>query len=280
MNSLKLVSAAALSALMSAPVLAEDWNGFVEGGLFVTGRTSTDTNIRQSAYQGIFLGTQTQRNFGDYRLSFDGRLEFIDDEGIDDVYETGPVHTAIIGLHFGREYGPAYFGGFAAAGYFDGYDSDSPMQGSIVGLEGSYDLGAATNAFAQLGYISAIGSPGDNEFKGYTARIGADHQVSDELGLGISAEFGRSPDCFVDCGDQPGEFISIALDGAYSITADVDMVARVSYARIADFDDDDVGTERNIYLGARWNIGDRSTQTALSTPMGGFQAAGWAHSLD
>ena len=47
-----------------------------------------------------------------------------------------------------------------------------------------------------------------------------------------------------------------------------------------DEDDDDTGTESTLYLGARWNFGARSEQTALTTPMGGFQAAGWMNPLD
>ena len=266
--------------VFAAPLAAQDWVASVEGGLFSTDRTSTDSTIVDSPYTGYFVAGQTQRNFGDYRLSVDGRLEMMDDKGIDDVYATGPVHSGIIGLHFGREFGDAYFGAFAAAGYFDGYDSESPMTGTLAGLEGSYTLPVGAVLYAQIGAMEAIGYLGDNEYVGYAARVGAKHQFNDRIAAGLSYEFGQSNDCFVDCGDQPGEFSMATLDASYAVTDQMDIVARYAYLDVFDEDDSDTGTASTFYLGARWNFGARSEQTALTTPMGGFQAAGWMNPLD
>lgn len=273
-------SVAILAMLLAAPVAAQDWVGNIEGGLFSTDRTSTDTAIVGSPFAGAYIAGQSQRNFGDYRLSFDGRFEMTDDEGLDDVYESGPLHSGVIGLHFGREFGAAYVGAFAAVGYFDGYDSDDPMTGSLAGLEASYTLPVGAMLYAQVGAMDAIGDPGDNEYVGYAARVGAKHQFNDRIIAGLSYEFGEAEDCFVDCGDQPGEFSLVTLDAAYAITDNMDLVARYAYLDVYDVNDDDTGTESNIYLGARWNFGPRAAQTALTTPMGGFQAASWMAPLD
>ena len=280
--------------VFAAPLAAQDWVGSVEGGLFSTDRTSTDSTIVDSPYTGYFVAGQTQRNFGDYRLSVDGRLEMMDDKGIDDVYETGPVHSGIIGLHFGREFGDAYFGAFAAAGYFDGVASESPMTGTLAGLEGSYTLPVGAVLYAQVGAMEAIGGGEDNKYVGYAARVGAKHQFNDRISAGLSYEFGQSNDCFVDCGRvrgpsgagalsgevEPGEFSMATLDASYAVTDQMDIVARYAYLDVFDENDSDTGTASTLYLGARWNFGARSEQTALTTPMGGFEAAGWMRPLD
>lgn len=271
--------------VFAAPLAAQDWVGSLEGGLFSTDRTSTDSTIVDSPYTGYFVAGQTQRNFGDYRLSVDGRLEMMDDKDIDDGSATGPVHSGVIGLHFGREFGDAYFGAFAAAGKFDGNDSDSPMTGTLAGLEGSYTLPIGAVLYAQGGAMEAIGHSGDQEYVGYAARVGAKHQFNDRISAGLGYEFGRSNECFVDCPhegevDEPGVFSMVTLDASYAVTDQMDIVARYAYLNVFDEDDDDTGTESTFYLGARWNFGARSEQTALTTPMGGFQAAGWMGPLD
>lgn len=274
------MTAVALWLVFAAPLAAQDWAGSVEGGLFLTDRTSTDTTIVDSPYIGYFVAGQTQRSFGNYRLSADGRLEMMNDKGIDDVYETGPVHSGIIGLHFGHEFGAAYFGAFAAAGYFDGYNSESPMTGTLAGLEGSYTNPVGTVLYAQVGAMAAIGYPGDNEYIGYAARVGAKHQFNERIAAGLSYEFGQSSDCFVDCYNEPGEFSMVTLDASYAVTDQIDIVTRYAYLNVFDEDDNDTGTGSTFYMGARWNFGPRSEQTALTTPMGGFQAAGWMEPLD
>lgn len=70
------------------------------------------------------------------------------------------------------------------------------------------------------------------------------------------------------------------LDASYAVTDQMDIVARYAYLDVFDEDDRDTGTASTFYLGARWNFGARSEQTALTTPMGGFQAAGWMDQLD
>ena len=271
--------------VFAAPLAAQDWVGSVEGGLFSTARTSTESSIVDSPYTGYFVAAQTQRNFGDYRLSVDGRLEMMDDKDINDIEYTGPVHSGIIGLHFGGEFGDAYFGAFVAAGYFDGFASESPMKGTLAGLEGSYTLPVGEVLYAQVGAMEAIGGGNDNKYVGYAARVGAKHQFNDRISAGLSYEFGQSNDCFVDCGREPGEvepgeFSMATLDASYAVTDQMDIVARYAYLDVFDEDDSDTGTASTFYLGARWNFGARSEQTALTTPMGGFEAAGWMDPLD
>jgi hypothetical protein len=71
-----------------------------------------------------------------------------------------------------------------------------------------------------------------------------------------------------------------ALDGSYAVSDKMDVVVRISSMNVYDEDDDDTGTESSIYLGARWSFGAPAGQSALTTPMGGFQAAGWMAPLD
>lgn len=280
MKKCTFVTSSLLATFAVAPLAAQDWTSSLETGLFSTSRTSTDSDIVDSPYVGAFLAGQAQRNFGSNRLSFDARFEAMDDKGIDDAYETGPLHSGIVGVHFGGNLPNAYVGVFGAVGYFDGAVSDAPMTGQLFGIEGSYDLSSGTQIYAQLGTMSAIGIPGDNEYEGYVARVGTKHDFSDRFSAGLNVEFGRSADCFVDCGDQPGEFKMATLDATYGLNDRVDIVGSVSYLDVYDEDDEDTGTETNIYLGARWNFGSHSESDALSTPMGGFRAAGWMEPLD
>ena len=275
----------ALSAILAGTTLvtgasAQGWSGNIEGGLFGTDRTSTDTDIVGSPFWGLYVGGQAQTTYGLTMVSIDGRYEVMDDQGLNDAYESGPLHSGVLGLHVGREFGAYYLGMFAAAGFFDAYEKTGPETGGIVGLEASYALPSDTKLYAQLGAVEAIGDPGDNEYVGYAGRLGAMHDYSDAVSVGASVEFGKSDDCFVDCGDEPGEFTSITLEGAYAVSSNADAVGSIMYMDIYDEDDDDTGTDLSLFVGLRMNFGATAADSALTTPMGAFRASGWMEPLD
>ena len=275
----------ALSAILASTTLvgsagAQGWSGNIEGGFFGTDRTSTDTDIEGSPFSGLYLGGQAQMNYGSTMVSIDGRYEVIDDQGLNYTYESGPVHGGVLGLHVGQEFGAAFVGVFAAAGYFDAYEQDGPESGTILGLEASYALPSNTKLYAQIGAVEAIGDPNDNEYVGYAGRLGAMHDYSEAISVGASFEFGQSDDCFVDCGDQPGEFTSFTLDGAYAVSSNIDAVGSIMYMDVYDEDDDDTGTDLSVFIGLRMNLGGTASNSALTTPMGAFRAAGWMEPLD
>ncbi|MBN2905828.1 MAG: hypothetical protein JXJ18_03860 [Rhodobacteraceae bacterium] len=280
MNTPLLVAslAAGLAVATSAP--AQTWSGSVEGGLYATDRTSTDTDIEGSPFAGAYIGGMAENHFGAYRFSIDGRVEYMSDQGKDDPYVTGPVHSGVLGLHFGREFGASYVGAYVATGIFDGYNSNSPMSGSMYGLEASHTITGDVNVFGQAGYMRAIGDANDNEYKGFVARLGMSAPLTDRLNAMVSLDGGRSDDCFVDCGNQPGRYIGLTIEADYALNDKYAVVGSISHMSVYDEDDDDTGTDTSLFLGVRMNFGATGSSKALTTPISGFRAAGWMEPLD
>ncbi len=183
-------------------------------------------------------------------------------------------------MHFGKETGSLYVGAFAAAGWFDGYDSDEPMVGHLYGVEAGKTLSNNVFVYAQIGKGEAIGDPGDNEFIGLVGRIGGSYQINDKLRLGGSFETGRSNECFVDCGDQPGQYFGLTVDAQYAIVGQTSLVATLSGLRVEDYDDPDTGTDVSLFLGVRQSFGGSDPLSAMNTPMQMFRAAGYMETLD
>jgi hypothetical protein len=266
-------------AVAATGAQAQSWEGSLEGGFFLTDRTSTDTPIEDSPFLGTYFGGYASMNMGSLKFAIDGRAEFTDDKGADDVYVTGPLHTGVLGLRLGSQVSNTYFGAFAGAGWFDGYDSEDPMHGSIYGVEVEHFLGNGASVYAQLGRAKAIGDPGDNEFIGYDAKIGYLTPVNYRTTLNVSLESAYSPDCFEDCGaSQWGRYTTFGLEGTYSLTDRMDLVGAITYAKITANTEDD-GKSTNVYLGIRVPFGAKP-KSALRTPMGAFHAAGWMAPLD
>ncbi|WP_372841842.1 hypothetical protein [Phaeovulum sp.] len=277
----KLFLAMMTSALIATGAQAQEWQSSAGGGLFVSQRSSTDTDIDGNPFVGTYLTGEIARDFGALRLSIDGRLEFMSDGGEDDVYVTGPLHAGVLGLHLGRDFGKFYGGAFLGAGLFDGYDSDSPMSGTIGGLEFAVAVNEMISVTGQLGYLNAIGDPTDNEFEGMIARVGVDAQVSDRTLLSFSAENGFSKDCFVDCGDQPGEYFGLTVGAEYALNDRVTLVGSLTSLRIEDYDDPDTGTDTSVFVGARIAFGAAAPSgPRLHTPIMPLRAAGWMEPLD
>lgn len=273
-----LASLAVVGAATATGASAQQWESSVDAGLFSAWRSSTDTTITDSPFVGAYLGGYASTHIGSLKFAIDGRVEFLDDQGIDDVYRTGPVHAGVLGLHLGTQTGNTYYGGFVGAGLFDGYDSNSPMGGHIIGVEAEHYLAGGSSFYGQLGYARAIGSSGDNEFEGYSAKIGYLSQISDRLSLNMSLESAFSPNCFEDCGGDWGRYTAAGIEAAYSLNNRVDLVGAINYADIQ-ANTEDSGSSANIYIGVRMPLGAKPT-SALRTPMGAFNGAGWMAPLD
>jgi len=272
------LSVTAIAALLAtAPAtFAQVWEGSIDAGLWATSRTSTDSNIEEDPFVGTYLGGYASRDFGTLKFAIDGRAEFMDDNDVNDTYESGPLKAGVLGLHLGREYGSTYVGGFAAAGLFSGYDSD---HGHMLGLEVEHFLASGGSVYGQLGYAKAIGDEGDNEFKGYNLKVGYQNQITDRVNLGFSLETAYSPNCFEDCGnDQWGRYTAATIEAAYALNPRLDLVGAVSYASIH-ANDEDSAESANLYLGVRVPFGNKP-KSALRTPMGAFHGAGWMYPLD
>lgn len=111
-----------MALVVPAAAGAGSWEAEVGGGLFVSGRTNTDTEIVGNPFYGGYAEGYGATEIGALRIAVDGRFEQIDDEGLNDVYESGPVHTGVIGLHAGTYFNDLLVGVYAGSGYFDGYD--------------------------------------------------------------------------------------------------------------------------------------------------------------
>lgn len=278
---MKSATPALLTAILitaGASASAQGWSSEVEAGLFSSYRNSTDTDIDADPFTGGYVAGAFTYSMNDLRFSIDGRIETIDDEGINDVYETGPVHTGVIGLHGGRVFGSTYVGAFVGVGYFDGYDSESAMDGHIIGIEAEHAFASGLTAFGQIGYAEAIGDPGDNEFQGPALRVGLAGDISERLGYVTAFEAARSRDCFEDCGDQWGLYTAVSLELNYDISDRVELVGGVKIANI-EANTEDSARATNVYLGLRLPLGN-GPRSNLKTPLGAFEAAGWMHPLD
>jgi len=258
---------------------SQGWSTEVEGGIWSAARTSSDTDIEGSPFFGGYFAGYSSGTVGNFNVAIDGRFELLDDQGADDVYVTGPLHTGVLGVHVGRETGAGYFGGYAAAGWFDGYDSESPMSGYITGIEMTRNLANGGALYGQAGYAVAIGDPGDNEFMGPAAKFGIMTELGNGMGLDLSFEYAKSPDCFEDCGSgQWGRYIALNVEVTYGLNNQMDLVGDYSLQQIT-ANDEDYGTSNNVYVGIRVPLGDKA-KTGLRTPMGAFNAAGWMAPLD
>ena len=280
MTFLHTARAAAALAILGTPLAAQTYSGSIEGGFASSDRFSTEDDIEVNPLRGGYIGGHGQVDINNFRLSINGRFEAFDDEGTDEPDETGPLHSGVLSLHAGYQFGSTYLGAFTTRGFFDGDVSENPVVGSLYGVEASVALNDVATAFVQIGQIEAIGDEDDNEFVGNTTRVGLNVAATDRVSAGFSAERGFSGDCFVDCGDEPGEFTSVTLDAAYALTDDIDLTGSVMVMDVVDFDDPDNARDTSIFLGARYNFGKSGGATALTAPMGGFRAAGWMEPLD
>ena len=280
---MKLLLSAAISCLAVAHgAAAADWESSIEGGVFSTSRSSTDTDIDGSPFYGAYVGGYAATEIGGgYRFAIDGRVEKNGDSGNNDVYYTGPTTTGAFGVHVGREFSFAYLGAYAGAGLFTGYDDASDAGRTAVGTTLGFEVEKAIwrgKAYGQIGYVSANGDSGDNEFEGYDITLGYAAQVTDRFGMNLFLEQAYSGSCFEDCGGDWGRYRAGTLEVNYSVNDKLDVVGAVS-RRLITANSEDKADETNVYLGVRMAFGAKPTSN-LRTPMGGFQAAGWMAPLD
>lgn len=289
-HKIKLLTSTFICALITGTANAETdtwssgWNASIEAGLFATDRGSTDTSILGNTFVGRYIAGSIGRSFGSWEFSLDGRGEFLNDKNMDDVYETGPVETAVLGFHGGRSFktraGDTYVGAYLTRGYFDGYDrDDGMMNGRAYGLEAEHNFTNNLSVFGQFGYAIAVGDPDDNEFRGYTQRIGVWNTFSEKMGAGISLERGYSPDCFEDCYGDWGRYFGINLEVDYNLTNNIALVGRLSHLKIT-ANTEDMGLDTSLYVGARYTFGGNKLHNNLATSLTAFKAAGWMHPLD
>lgn len=272
---------AALAATLALPQMASaDWMTQFGVGVFGSDRVNTDTDIEGSPFVGGYLDAYGSTTFANgLRFAVDGRIEIINDQGRDDPYVTGPVHSGVFGVHLGRDFGPAYVGGFAAYGLFDGYDSDAPMSGWMAGIEAERAFSDTVTGYVQVAYIEAIGDPGDNEFIGYNANIGGKVALNDRLDLGLGLETAYSPECFEDCSGDWGRSFGAVINATYAVNDLVGVTAGIRHQAIV-ANTEDFGADTSVFLGVTLTPGRSKPTSSLRTPIGGFVAAGWMEPLD
>lgn len=293
----RAITAVVCGLVMAAPegVLAQEWSGAFDINLTSVDRFSTDTAIVGSPFLGTSVGGYAMRYMTNgQRLMIDGRIEVINDEGNNDVDLSGPVHTGIFGIHIGRDgstssssiIGGGYFGWYAAIGMFDGYDSVSPMFGGTIGIEHEFPLSSTSSAsipdasaFWQLGAIAAIGDPFDNEFLGLSGRAGISTMLGSRTSLVVDVETAYSPNCFEDCGGDWGLYGSLGFELAHNLGSVGQLVFGAEH-QIAVANTEDHGTSTIVSLGFRIPFGGNSGRNNLTSPIGGFNAAGWMDPLD
>lgn len=281
----RLLSSAVVFAISVSA--AQAWTTQLESGLSASNRTNTDTTITQNPRFGAYVAGNASKAVGDKTLTIDGRLEFGLGASPEENYETGPMHSGVLGLHYGKNIGKEYVGGFAVLGLFDGVDdagnsTKTPQFGGMAGVEVKRQLSASTSVLAQLGYASFVGDPTDSRFDGFVAHVELHRVVNDRLSLVFGADHGNSPESFVDLGDGPGEFFGLSATAEYKLNDRIILVGGVNSLRVEDYDDGDTGTDMSVYLGGRIALGGGAVPAThrLSTPIQTFRAAGWMEALD
>jgi predicted porin len=152
------------------------------------------------------------------------------------------------------------------------------MTGWTAGLEAEYKVGNGS-VFGQIGYVEAIGDPGDNEFEGVNVRAGYQNQLAENWRGFLALEFAESNDCFEDCGGDWGRYTAAELGAEYSFENDWKLYSSLRIASIV-ANTEDTGTDNTLYFGFRKSFGSKPVSSALRTPLGGFYAAGWMEPLD
>lgn len=235
-----------------------------------------DERLSETAYQlsgwaGVDIGDW--RVFGDigiYRRSI----------GDQDFDEYAPEGARSIGLHFGRNFGPAYAGAFIGRNEFQSDDTPSGndyVSGKLYGIEGQYEMGAVS-LFAQIGRADMVGDEGDVAFIGGFQRFGVSANV-DKFTLTADFEQGHSPDIFEDDTDY-GDYRALGVAVDYQVTDRV--IGTVSY-RTMDIiaNTEDSGFDNFYAIGVRIPLGAATgKRNNLTTSYYPGLAAAWASTLD
>lgn len=202
------------------------------------------------------------------------------DIGDQDYSSYAPEGADSFGLHFGRDFGPAYVGAFVGRNRFQGEDASSDngfVSGGLYGLEGEYTMGSVA-FFGQVGKADMVGEEGDTQFVGRFARIGVSASV-DKFTFTADFEKGHSPDIFEDSGDY-GDYRAIGVAMDYRISDRV--IASFSYENmdiIANTEDN--GTDEFYAIGIRIPFGaSTGKRNNLTTSYRPGLAAAWAEALD
>lgn len=235
-----------------------------------------DERLSENAYQ---LSGWAGVDFGDWRVFGDANIyhRSIGDEDFD---EYAPEGARSIGLHFGRNFGPAYAGAFIGRNEFQSDDTPSGndyLSGNLYGIEGQYDMGAVT-LFAQIGRADMVGDEDDVAFIGGFQRIGISANV-DQFTLTADLEQGNSPDIFEDDGDE-GDYrvLGVAVDYKFSDR----VIGTLSY-RTMDIiaNTEDSGFDDYYAIGVRIPLGaSTGERNNLTTSYYPGLAAAWATTLD
>lgn len=235
-----------------------------------------DERLSESAYQ---LSGWAGVDIGDWRVFGDANI-YRRNIGDEDFDSYGPEGARSIGLHFGRNFGPAYAGAFIGRNEFQSDDTPSGndyVSGKLYGLEGQYEMGAVT-LFAQIGRADMVGDEGDVAFTGGFQRVGISASV-DKFTLTADFEQGNSPDIFEDDGDE-GDYRALGVAVDYQVTDRV--IGTVSY-RTMDIiaNTEDSGFDDYYAIGVRIPLGaSTGKRNNLTTSYYPGLAAAWASTLD
>jgi Gram-negative porin len=240
---------------------------------------STDDDDERLSETGFKASGWIGATFGDWRVFGDVNV-YGRDIGDEDFADYAPGGARSIGLHGGRNFGPAYAGAFIGKNQFQSDDPGGPndyLTGELYGFEGQYDMGNVS-FFAQYGRADMVGDPTDVAFTGNFARVGVSANI-EELTLTADFEKGNSPDIFED---EPGEgkyrALGVVLD--YQITDRI--IGTVSYETMEIIaNTEDSGFDDYYSIGIRIPLGAGSgKRNNLSTSYRPGLAAAWASALD
>lgn len=275
----KLCLAAMMAAAFAGQVQAEGFEGEVALSFGNAPFLNTDDDDERLSEPAFKISGWAGTTIGDWRIFGDVNL-YQRDIGGEDFDSYAPEGARSLGLHFGRNFGPAYAGAFIGRNEFQSDDTSSGngyLSGSVYGVEGQYEMGAVS-LFAQLGRADMVGDPGDVAFIGNFARIGASATI-DKLTLTADLEKGHSSNIFEDGGDY-GDYraLGVAVDYRFSDRVigtlsyeTMDIIANTEDSGFDDF----YGIGIRIPLGA--STGDRNNLTTSYRP---GLAAAWASALD
>lgn len=275
----KAFGAALLIAAATGQAQAQGFEGEVSLSFGKAPFFSTDDDEEQLSEPGYKVSGWAGTTFGDWRVFGDVNV-YNRNIGDEDFDSYAPEGARSIGLHVGRNFGPAYAGAFIGRNEFQTDDSPSGngyVSGKLYGLEGQYDLGTVS-FFAQLGRAEMIGDVDDVAFIGGFQRIGVSANI-DKVTLTADLEQGRSDNIFEDDGDY-GEYRSLGVVVDYQFSDRV--IGTLSYENMDVLANTEDNGYDNFYgIGVRIPLGTATgKRNNLTTSYKPGLAAAWASNLD
>ncbi|KAB2861079.1 MAG: hypothetical protein F9K43_21910 [Bauldia sp.] len=244
-----------------ATASAAGMRGVVEIGAL--GRSAAEDDGDYESFAGLYGAFDLQADLDGVVLGLDGYGEWLSIEDSDPNVTNGSL--VVLGVRLGTRVEDWYFGGFAALGSYPNAENDDMFFGYAAGVQAA----VAVEDLLLIGTLGYADAPNDDDpegFAGWFVEGAAAFALSDDFAVSAMAGYGYSADFDVE--DDPGEYVSWGIKGAYRIPGDLNLSLVASYEGIHAFDDDDESnTNHTVRLGISIPFGGSGSALDALRPM-------------